>query len=109
MEYTVYFHFSRTYCLTYKRYSILVHELTTKPPIFRGAAAAANAIPTTLIKEYNNNKGFPGGIVVKNASDNAGDTRETGSAPGSGRSCSSILAWKFPWREETGSLQSMGS
>ena len=59
--------------------------MTTKPPIFRGTAAAANAIPTLIIT-YNNNKGFPGGIVVKNASDNAGDTRETGSTPGSGRS-----------------------
>ena len=24
-------------------------------------------------------------------------------------SCSSILAWKIPWREESGELQSMGS
>ena len=74
------------HCLTYKRYSILVHELTTKPPIFRGAAVATTVIPTTLIIKYNNNKGFPGGTVVNNASDNAGDTRDTGSIPGSGRS-----------------------
>ena len=30
--------------------------------------------------------GFPGGTVVKNPPANAGDTRDTGSAPGSGRS-----------------------
>ena len=31
-------------------------------------------------------KGFPGGAVVKNLPANAGDTREKGSIPGSGRS-----------------------
>ena len=30
--------------------------------------------------------GFPGGSVVKNPPANAGDTRDTGSIPGSGRS-----------------------
>ena len=30
--------------------------------------------------------GFPGGSVVKNLPANAGDTRDTGSIPGSGRS-----------------------
>ena len=30
-------------------------------------------------------KGFPGGTVVKNPPANAGDTRDTGSIPGSGR------------------------
>ena len=29
--------------------------------------------------------GFPGGSVVKNPPDNAGDTRDTGSIPGLGR------------------------
>ena len=49
--------------------------------------------------------GFPGGIVVKNLSDNAGDTRDVGSIPGLGRSLGVgngnplqfILAWKIPW------------
>ena len=66
--------------------------------------------------------GFPGGSVVKNllamqemeeTTCNAGDA---GWIPGSGRSPgeemaahSSILAWKIPWTEEPGSLQSMGS
>ena len=56
--------------------------------------------------------GFPGGSVVKNLPANAGDV---GSSPGSGRSPgegkathSGILAWKIPWTEEPGGLQSMG-
>ena len=47
---------------------------------------------------------------------NAGDVRDTGSIPGSGRSLeegiathSSILAWRIPWTGEPGGLQSMGS
>ena len=47
---------------------------------------------------------------------NAGDTRDTDSIPGSGRSLeeemathSSIPAWKIPWTEEPGRLQSMAS
>ena len=46
----------------------------------------------------------------------AGDTRDLGSIPGSGRSPgvgngkthSSILAWRIPWTEEPGELQSTG-
>ena len=60
--------------------------------------------------------GFPGGAVVKNPLASAGDARNTGSIPGSGRSLgirnsnpySSILAWRIPWTEESGRLQSMG-
>ena len=44
------------------------------------------------------------------------NARDPGSIPGSGRSLekemathSSILAWKIPWMEEPGRLQSMGS
>ena len=54
--------------------------------------------------------GFPGGSVVKNAPANAGDARDAGSIPGSGRSPdnhSSILAWRIPWTEESGGLQSI--
>ena len=54
-------------------------------------------------------------LVVKNLPTNAGDAREEGSVPGSGRcpgeemaSHSSILTWKIPWTEEPGGLQSMG-
>ena len=53
--------------------------------------------------------------MVKNPSTNAGDARDPGSIPGSGRSPevgnathSSILAWKIPWTEEPGRLQCMG-
>ena len=56
---------------------------------------------------------FPGGSVSKASAYNAGDP---GSIPGSGRfpgeemaTHSSILAWKIPWMEEPGRLQSMGS
>ena len=56
-------------------------------------------------------------LVVKNPPANAGDIRVPGLIPGSGRSPgkkslathSSILAWKIPWKEEPGRLQSIGS
>ena len=32
-----------------------------------------------------------------------------GRCPSEGNSCSRILAWRFPWTEEPGKLQSMGS
>ena len=53
--------------------------------------------------------------MVKNPLANAGDIRDTGSIPGSGRSPgeemathSTIVAWKIPWTEEPGRLQYMG-
>ena len=55
-------------------------------------------------------------LVVKNLPVHAGDIRDMGSIPGSGRSMeegmathSSISAWRMPWAEEPGGLQSMGS
>ena len=55
----------------------------------------------------------PGGSEIKASAYNAGDL---GSVPGSERSPekemgthSSILAWRIPWTEEPGGLQSMGS
>ena len=58
------------------------------------------------------NEGFPGGSVVKNPPANA---KHPGLIPGLGRfpgegngNHSSILAWKIPWTEELGRLQSMG-
>ena len=54
----------------------------------------------------------PGGSAVKNPPASAGDV---GSISGSGRSPgggngnhSSNLAWRIPWAEEPGGLQSMG-
>ena len=56
---------------------------------------------------------LPGGSVGKRV---CLQCRRPGFGPGSGRSPgegmathSSILAWRIPWTEETGGLQSMGS
>ena len=53
--------------------------------------------------------------MVKNPLANAGDTRDVGSILESGRSpgeematYSSVLAWKIPWTEEPGGLQTTG-
>ena len=55
-------------------------------------------------------------LVVKNPPANAGDVRDVGLIPGLGRfpggrhaTHSSILAWRVPWTEEPGRLQSMVS
>ena len=55
-------------------------------------------------------------LVVKKPPANAGDVRGTGSIPGWGRSPEedmethpSILAWRIPWIEEPGGLQSIES
>ena len=59
------------------------------------------------------NIGFPGGVVLKNLPANA---RDAGSIPGLVRSLekemathSNILAWKIPWTEELGGLETMRS
>ena len=53
--------------------------------------------------------------MVKNLPTNAGDTQDVGLIPGledplevGTADHSSILAWKIPWTEEPGRLQSMG-
>ena len=55
-------------------------------------------------------------LVVKNPAANAGEVRDAGSVPGQEdplekgmATHSSILAWRTPWTEEPGGLQSMGS
>ena len=55
-------------------------------------------------------------LVIKNPPTNAGDIRDTGSirglarSPGGGHSSLLwILAWRIPWTEESGRLQSIGS
>ena len=57
-------------------------------------------------------------LVVKNPPATAGDVRGVGAIPGSGRfprrnpltaAHSSILAWRIPWTEEPGRLQSIAS
>ena len=59
---------------------------------------------------------FPHGTIGKEPTCNAGDARDVGSVPGSGRSLrgghgdrSSIFAWRIPWIEEPGGLQSIRS
>ena len=54
-------------------------------------------------------------LVVKNTPVNIGGIRDIGSIPGSGRSPGEghgnplhMLAWRIPWTEEPGGLQSMG-
>ena len=54
--------------------------------------------------------------MVKNPPANAGDAGNSGSVPLLGRSPgegngnhSSVLAWRIPWMEEPGGLQSVGS
>ena len=65
-----------------------------------------------LIRMKNLKSSFLGGSDGKESSCNVGDV---GSIPGSGRSPgegmathSSIFAWRIPWIEESGGLQSMG-
>ena len=55
-------------------------------------------------------------LVVKNQPANAEDVRDTGSIQGQEDTLkegmavhSSILAWRIPWTEEPGGLQSVGS
>ena len=55
-------------------------------------------------------------LVVKNLPASAGDIRDAGLMPGSGRypekglaTYSSILTWRIPWTEEPGGLQFRGS
>ena len=59
--------------------------------------------------------GFPGGARGREPACHAGDTRDAGSVPRSVRppeegvaTHSSILAWRVPWTEEPGRLQSIG-
>ena len=54
--------------------------------------------------------------MVKNLPASAGDIRDAGSMPGSGRSLEkgmathfSILTWRIPWTEEPGGLEFTGS
>ena len=58
-------------------------------------------------------RNFPGGSDGKASANNAGDQGsipELGRSPGEGMAThSSLLAWKIPWMEEAGRLQSMGS
>ena len=78
----------------------------------KSAVLAGRFFTTSTASSSVSPSGFPGGSVVKNLPVNAGDTRDAGLIPGSGRTpgggnatCSSILAWEIPWTEEPGGLQ----
>ena len=63
---------------------------------------------------YGQGLDFPGGSVVKNQPASAGDAWDTGSIHGPRGSLEeemathSGIAWKIPWTEEPGGLQSIG-
>ena len=55
-------------------------------------------------------QGSQGGLVVKNPPANARDTRDEEDPREEGMATHlSILAWRIPWTEEPGGLQSSGS
>ena len=60
-------------------------------------------------------RGFPAGSMVKNPPAKTGDTGDSsfdpwvGKIPWRRKWHSRILAWRIPWTEEPGRLQSMGS
>ena len=63
---------------------------------------------------YQLSRGFPCGTVVKNLSENSGDTGDAGSIPGwedaleeSMATHTSIPAWNISWTKEPGGRQSM--
>ena len=88
-----------------------------KQPSWRGGGCWPDRSPTChgaifIIHPYSSNPGFPGGSVVKDRP----AIQET-RVPSLGRenplekamaTHSSTLAWRIPWREEPGRLQSMG-
>ena len=71
-------------------------------------AQAGIKIARRNINNLRNAESFPGGSEFEASACNAGDL---GSISGSGRSPGegkgSILAWRIPWTEEPGGLQSM--
>ena len=52
---------------------------------------------------------FSGGSVVKNRPANAGDKGQEDLLENEMATHSSILAWRNPWTEEPGGLQTVGS
>ena len=69
-----------------------------------------------ILMRIQHTQGFPVDIVEKNPPTGAEDARDSGSITGFRRSTwvgngnqSCILAWRIPWAEEPGGLQSIGS
>ena len=87
-------------------------DLAPPPPV-EAPSCTSCITGCKLISPWLDQLGFPGGSEVKVSASNAGaqvqsldqeDPLEKGMA-----THSSILAWKIPWREEPGRLQSTGS
>ena len=87
--------------------------------MFQGCPPEKYLLPIKITLIYPSDCGFPGGSVIKNPLINSGPTGDTDSILGLGRSPgseispgmathSSILAWRIPWKEEPGRLQSKG-
>ena len=53
--------------------------------------------------------GFPGGSDCKESACNSGDLGREDPLEEGRATHSSVLAWRIPWTEEPGGLQSMGS
>ena len=60
------------------------------------------------VMEITNHLGFSGGSEVKASPCNAGDLGWEDPLEKEMATHSSILAWRIPWREESGRLQFMG-
>ena len=77
--------------------------------------ATMNIILLVLLGSSVTALGFPGNSVVKEPACNAGDTEDKSLIPGSGKSPGEghgkplqYFAWRIPWTEEPGGLQSIG-
>ena len=88
----------------------LTRQNVIEPPV---KARVVVTLLSTYLTTFLRAQGFPHSSDGKESACGAGDLA---SVPGSGRSPgegngthSSVLAWKVPWTEEPGGLQSMGS
>ena len=106
---------------------LLKHTHTHKKPLtgygfdpeeFHGQRSLAGYILWSHKESYTAEQllGFPGGSDRKESACSTGDPAlipGSGRSPGEGNkemaTHSSILAWRIPWTEEPGGLQSMGS
>ena len=94
--------------------------LTTTPPDLEHGVAPLGppaSLQPLLLGRGVPRLGLAGGISDKQTPTNAGDVRDEGSIPGSGRSpgvgngdpLQHSFAWEIPWAEEPGELQSVAS
>ena len=85
--------------------------------IFFSYLISTSILPLPVIWNVQWYRGFPGGVVLKIPPARAGITRDMGSTPRVGKIPWSrkwqptpvFLPGKFPWTDEPGGLQSMGS